>query len=135
MNAGLPHHLTAVFMLLIAGSLTHAAEPPTPGPSVQLRVYEGFATLGPVYGNRDTALAVDVTASLAHCGDGQLAIDAMTIGGWHYSVGNACGPASASNTTTAEPPPAPAPKRVIAGTRSAAPGAVIRCDASTWRCD
>jgi hypothetical protein len=110
-----------------------AAVPASPAGQLQVRVFEGFGTLGPVYGARDTPLAVDVGIGLATCPDGNTEISAINIGGWRYDVAGTCNAVANRGAirvegATAEPlgaEPAPA--------ATGNPG-VIRCDPATWRC-
>jgi len=106
--------------------------PPAPTAQLQVRVYEGFNRLGPVYGSRETPMAVDVGMGLTTCPDGNTEIDLMNIGGWLYHVGGTCASSRSGSirvgtpqqqTPVTAPPPAPA-----AGAH------VIRCDPTTWRC-
>ncbi len=106
----------------------------TPESRINVRVYEGFATLGPVFGSRDTPLAVDVGVSLATCPDGNTEVRALEIGGWNYQVAGSCAANATRGTirvnagsarTAPQAPPAPP---------ATAPAATIRCDPATWRC-
>lgn len=103
----------------------------TPQSQIQVRVYEGFSTLGPVFGSRSTPLAVDVGVSLGDCPDGNTEVRALDIGGWNYQVASGCATNSTRGTIRVDAgsartaPPAP---------RAAAQPGTIRCDPATWRC-
>ena len=134
--------------LLIALGLCHApalpaqqipAKPSAPQPAtpptaqLQMRVYEGFSTLGPVRGYRGTPLAVDVGMGLTKCPDGNTEINAMNIGGWLYDVPGTCASASEHGSIRVAKPQQPAPGTAVPATPPAA-APVIHCDPATWRC-
>ncbi|MCK6371882.1 MAG: hypothetical protein L6Q83_11280 [Gammaproteobacteria bacterium] len=101
----------------------------TPQTTMNIRVYEGFNTLGPVFGSRDTPLAVDVGVALVTCPDGNTEVGALDIGGWNYQLGTACqaaGRRGAIRVNAGSAQTAPAERGPAAG--------VIRCDPATWRC-
>jgi hypothetical protein len=113
----------------------HPATPPAQAPSAQLQmeVYRGFNTLGPVRGFRGPPMAVDVGTGLTLCPDGNTVVSTMNIGGWLYQVPDACTSAGQQGHVRVDKPLQP-----VAGTAPhSAPAAgppVIRCDPSTWRC-
>lgn len=145
---------------------TSRPTPPAPQPAgqMQLRVYEGFNTLGPIYDargsgssgrrNDDTQLGIDVAVGLVECADGNTRIDAMNIGGWRYDVAQACSdtsPRGAVGVKTAprtgdassQPDASRDEKAIIARTArpreddtadSAGAPTVIRCNPATWGC-
>lgn len=113
-----------------------AAVPPAattvrPQSRANVRVYEAWATLGPVYGWHDTPLAVDVGVALATCPDGNTEIRALDVGGWQYHVASSCTAGNergsirvdAGSLKTTPPPATPA-----------AQPTTIRCNPATWRC-
>jgi hypothetical protein len=117
-----------------------AAPRSTPGPAtlvtpqsqINVRVYEGFTTLGPVFGSRDSPLAVDVGAVVADCPDGDKEIHTLDIGGWNYQLGSSCDDTTSRGTISVDTgavrtgPPAATPP-------DDAPR-LIRCDPATWSC-
>jgi hypothetical protein len=126
-------------------TLQHTAV--TPQSHMQIRVYEGFGTLGPLYDHRGVPpYAVDVGVGMTTCPDGNTEISGLNIGGWHYQLGAACqltdaGRATGSLTVRqavrAEPPPADASGRRDTGDRAPPPAGgahVIRCNPNTWNC-
>ena len=117
---------------ILCCSLAIAADQPATKPVVQLRVYEGFSALGPAWGRHHIPLALDVTTELAVCPDGNVAVDAMTIGGWRHAAGDACGPKVPLRPD--EKTSADQGRTVIGRTQSTTPGTTIRCDPKTWRC-
>lgn len=103
----------------------------TPDSRLQVRVYEGFTTLGPVYGARDTPLAVDVGVTLATCPDGNSEVRALDIGGWNYQVPSGCDQSADRGTIRVDAGSARSGPTARPGTE---PQHVIRCDPATWRC-
>lgn len=91
--------------------------------ALNIRVYEGFGTLGPVYGHRYPAYGIDVQARMESCHDGNTRISGLNIGGWDYQLSGSC--ADADQTAA----PARPESDSITGTSS-----VIRCDPATWNC-
>lgn len=118
-----------------AGTRPPAAEPPAAAPAgqMQVRVYEGFGTLGPVYGAKDTPLAVDVGLGLVTCPDGDTEIGAMNIGGARYDVAGTCRGTERGSVTVEGATGATRPVAQAGPAADAARG-IIRCDPSTWRC-
>ena len=103
--------------------------------AVSLRVYEGFNTFGPVFGHRRSARAIDVTAQMETCSDGNTRIRALNIGGWLYQVSGDCGDfhrgsdvtvnwGSGATFTTVEP----------GSHDDRSNDKIIRCDPKTWNC-
>jgi hypothetical protein len=122
----------AAFVGLVLASLAAGAAEPATKSAVQLRVYEGFDARGPVQGRRDAPYALDVTAALTRCPNGNVAVEGMTIGGWRYAAGDPCGPrVPLRPDESASPVPG---AKVIGRTQSAVPGTTIRCSPNTWRC-
>jgi hypothetical protein len=116
-----------------AAAVADPAPAPAPAGQMQVRVYEGFGTLGPVYGAKDAPLAVDVGLGLVTCPDGDTEIGAMNIGGLRYDVAGTCrgterGNVSVTGATGATRPVAQA------GAATNGAGGVIRCDPGAWRC-
>lgn len=106
-----------------------------PNGQVTLRVYEGFNTFGPVFGHRHPAQAIDVTAQMETCANGNTRIRALNIGGWLYQVSGDCGDyhrgsdvtvnwGSGTTLTTTE-------RRESADDSN---DKIIRCDPKTWNC-
>jgi hypothetical protein len=110
-----------------------AAPAAEPAGQMRVRVYEGFGTLGPVYGARDTPLAVDVDLGLVTCPDGDTEIGTMDIGGMRYDVAGTCDDVARGAVTVHGAATAGAAPVAQAGTAPAARGP-IRCDPATWRC-
>lgn len=149
----LPRLRTTTLLALLALGTAHAADPPAagngwragtkpaapaeplaqPAGQLQVRVYEGFGTLGPVYGAKDDARAVDVAVGLVTCPDGDTEIGAMNIGGMRYDVAGTCRDAGRGSVTVEGAAPSGAAPVAAAGTAPAA-GGVIRCDPGAWRC-
>jgi hypothetical protein len=131
--------MTRVGGALVLTLLAIAAAAAEPTASVQLRVYEGFATLGPLY-DAQTPYALDVQAEIKPCADGGSRISALDIGGWRYAVQQPCGRTRPERPAAG--PAAAVPKaKVIASTgrQPAKPAGaqgrtMMRCDPSTWRC-
>lgn len=122
---------TALLALTPLGAQTPPAPAPAPVPAearIDVRVYEGFATLGPVYGARHTPLAVDVGAALVRCPDGNTAVRALDIGGWNYQLATPCNAPAGRGHVRVDAGSARAGAPVPAGV------AIIRCDPATWRC-
>lgn len=104
---------------------TRTAPAPAPAPAedstLSLRLYEGLASGDKLPYRRDTrrrddpAWAVDVSAVMTRCPDGNLVITALVIGGNLTPLDSRC---------PGEPKP----------TRPNAPGATPQCDADTWNC-
>jgi hypothetical protein len=104
---------------------TGTAPPPAPRPAedstLSLRLYDELPGRGklpyrpgpPRRG--DPALAVDVSAVMTRCPDGNLVITALVIGGQLTPLDNRC----------------PGERRQAPATPS---GATPRCDANTWNC-
>lgn len=99
------------------GTAPRRAEPPAEDSTLSLRVYqEGFAEgklpYRPGSPRRDNpAWAVDVSAVMTRCPDGNLLITALVIGGQLTPLDNRC-PADARQGESAAP----------------------QCDANTWNC-
>lgn len=121
----------------------------TPQTQAQIRVYEGFGTLGPLYDHRGSVpYAVDVGVDLTVCADGNAQITGLRIGGWQYRLGATCPEAGAGRSqgsvtvrqTGADKAPAGAPEPgggASAGVGRPAAGPVphvIRCNPNTWSC-
>lgn len=101
-----------------AGTTARPEAPPAPPEQLDLQVYEGFNSFGPVYGNRGSDIAVNVSAELHTCPDGNRIVTALMIGGARYALDNRCPDGS-----------------VISKSADAAEQRdPIRCDANTWTC-
>jgi hypothetical protein len=115
-----------------------------PQASTQIRVYEGFGTLGPIYDQRGVPpYAVDVGVGLTACPDGNTEITSLNIGGWLYQLGSICqdsGPGAqpgsiSVRTVSAGEPAVQPPRQTVTQTKPAEPGdTVIRCNPQTWDC-
>lgn len=94
---------------------------PAPPEQLDLTVYEGFNSFGPVYGHRGSDVAVDVSAELHSCPDGNRIVTALRIGGTRYALDNRCPDGSfiSRSDDTAD---------------AAEQRAPLRCDANTWNC-
>lgn len=105
------------------GTRATAATAPAPDGTTTIRVYEGFATAGPLYGPRDNdpAYVIDVAAELATCADGSRVVTAIEVAGARYPLESRC------PSTGTSPPAAQAPRPGPEATS-------IRCDARTWNC-
>jgi hypothetical protein len=114
-----------------APARTAPAAAVTPESRIQVRVFEGFTTLGPVYGARDTPLAVDVGVALATCPDGNTEVQTLDIGGWNYQVPSGC---DASTSRGAIRVDAGSARSGTTPQRGAESPHVMRCDPATWRC-
>lgn len=83
-----------------------------PEDPLRLHVYEGFNTLGPLYGHRNGEIGVDVTAAFVRCRDGALRVSQLDVGGWRFDLDGGC----AGEGAAVDPPQR------------------IRCDPTTWHC-
>jgi hypothetical protein len=106
-----------------------------PSAQLQLRVYQGFNAFGPAYPFRDTPMAIDVTAGLIACPDGNTEISTLNIGGWLYAVPEVC--ADARQRGSIHVGGSAQPGTITTGTAGHARPAtapVTRCDPATWNC-
>lgn len=103
---------------------------------LNIRVYEGFGTLGPVYGHRHPAYGIDVQARMETCREGNTRISGLNIGGWNYQLSGSCEDADqrasvAVRGSRPDQTAAPDEPESVAATDE---GTVIRCDPATWNC-
>lgn len=103
---------------------------------LNIRVYEGFGTLGPVYGHRHPASGIDVQARMRTCRDGNTRITGLNIGGWNYQLSGSCEDVDqrasvAVRGSRPDQTTAPADRETEAALGQ---GTVIRCDPATWNC-
>jgi len=98
------------------GTAPPAPRPATEDGTLALRLYEDRLPYRPGAPRRDDpAWAVDVSAVMTRCPDGNLVITALVIGGQLTPLDNRC-PAERRDAT----PPAP--------------GTAPQCDAKSWNC-
>ena len=102
------------------GTTRAAPDPPSTDSALSLRIYEdqpGYDRI-PYRSGRprrdDSAWAVDVSAVMTRCPDGNLVITALVIGGQLTPLDNRCGDERRPKTP--------------------APGTAPQCDAKTWNC-
>jgi len=103
---------------------------------LNIRVYEGFGTLGPVYGHRHPAYGIDVQARMETCRDGNTRISGLNIGGWNYQLSGSCEDADqhASVAVRGSRPDQTAAPAEPESDSTTGQGTVIRCDPATWNC-
>jgi hypothetical protein len=103
---------------------------------LNIRVYEGFGTLGPVYGHRHPAYGIDVQARMETCRDGNTRISGLNIGGWNYQLSGSCEDAEqgASVAVRGRRPDQTAAPAEPESDSSTGRSTVIRCDPATWNC-
>lgn len=109
---------------------------PVPGPAtLSLRLYEGARDFGPVFDAQGEALALDVTADLETCADGNTIVRGLNLGGWRYRLDASCEDFSRGTVITVTETAAGTEIRRQVGGRPAGEAPTrIRCEAATWTC-